>query len=113
MTKESESNTVFSKQKVSEWGKNESEGKEKVYGKPGNIKCVVCKSFRDDHAAQRPGFICYHCKLQGHYAVDCKKTLCRFCGKFDHGLEGCTLGGSSYRDFAAGIQRRSNLKPPL
>ena len=115
VTRDSEGNTVFSKQKGSESGKNESEGKKEVYGKPGNIKCVVCKSFRDHYAAQCPGFICYNCKGQGHFAVDCKKTLRRFCGKLDHGLEGCTLGGSSYRDIAAGIKRRveeSNNRGP-
>ncbi|XP_067937187.1 uncharacterized protein [Watersipora subatra] len=62
VTRDSEGNIVFSKQKGSESGKNESE--------------------------------------------DCKNTLCRFCGKLDHGLEGCTLGGSSYRDIAAGNKRR-------
>ena len=80
----------------------------KLYGKPGNLWCVICRANRDHLAADCPGNFCNRCKERGHWARQCMKTICEWCGKAGHIMKECPVGGAEY--LQGGMKRKSEVE---
>lgn len=71
-------------------GKRIIDGKEvKLYGKPGKLRCLICKSDRDHVAADCPGNFCRRCGDKNHWAHACSAAKCDWCGQVGHKLSDC------------------------
>lgn len=88
-------------------GKKPYSGNGKVYGKTGNIWCVICKARRDHNAAKCPSNSCHKCGEHGHWINECTATICDWCSSRSHVRATCPLGGANY---VMG-SRKSNKKP--
>jgi len=68
----------------------------KVYGKPGDIYCLLCRAMRDHSASGCLQNRCCNCGQKGHFAESCTTKYCRFCNVQGHILETYNADGFLY-----------------